>query len=79
MIITAEIDPLRDEGEAYAKKLADAGVGVQQARYNKVTHEFFGLAGAVPTAKEAVGAAGTWLKGQFETASSSQAIDMPIL
>jgi acetyl esterase len=54
IVITAELDPLRDEGEAYAQRLADAGVPVRAQRYNGVTHEFFGLAGVVPTAKEAL-------------------------
>lgn len=53
-VITAELDPLRDEGEAYAQRLADAGVPVKTRRYEGVTHEFFGLAGAVGKAKDAV-------------------------
>ena len=65
-MITAEIDPLRDEGEAYARKLADAGVPVRAPRYNGVTHEFFGLAGVVSEAKEAVGEAADFLKRAFE-------------
>ncbi len=67
IVITAEIDPLRDEGEAYAQRLADAGVSVKAARYDGVTHEFFGLAGMVGKAKDALGDAVDGLKKVFET------------
>jgi acetyl esterase len=54
LILTAECDPLRDEGEAYAKRLADAGVPVTCTRYPGMIHPFFSLSGAIPQALDAL-------------------------
>ena len=52
-IVTAQIDPLRSEGEALAKKLTADGVEVAYKNYDGVTHEFFGMGAVVDVAKEA--------------------------
>lgn len=75
LVITAELDVLRDEGEAYAERLREAGVLTKAVRYDGMVHEFFGLAGAVDKAKEALTEAADGLKAAFDsrtrTASSS--------
>ena len=52
-IINAQIDPLRADGEMLAQKLRGAGVQVAQKTYMGVTHEFFGMASVVDSAKDA--------------------------
>lgn len=44
-IVTAGFDPLRDEGEAYARRLAESGVEVRQRRYPSMIHGFFNIVG----------------------------------
>jgi acetyl esterase len=54
LVITAEYDPLRDEGEAYAWLVAEAGGKVTDVRYDGMIHGFFGMDAIVPAAADAV-------------------------
>ena len=51
-VATAEFDPLRDEGEAYAKQLQAAGVTVECKRYNSVFHGFALMGKIIPEGRQ---------------------------
>ncbi len=52
-IITAEFDPLRDEGEAYGARLRAAGVDTMVQRFDGMIHGFFGMSDLLSGAREA--------------------------
>jgi len=62
MILTCECDPLRDQGESYARKLVNAGVSVELKQYEGMIHVFFNLGGIVDTARTAIADAGSALR-----------------
>lgn len=62
LIHTAEFDPLRDEGRAYADRLAEANVKVHYECHAGMIHHFYAMAGAIPRARAAIEAMGTALR-----------------
>lgn len=62
MVITAEFDPLRDEGMAYARKLREAGVDVKTSHYDGLIHGFFWMAGVIDRGGELIAEMGNELR-----------------
>jgi acetyl esterase len=65
LVITAEYDPLRDEGELFARKLRATGIPTAMSRYDGVNHGFMFWAGVVKKADVAISEACTWLRETF--------------
>ena len=69
LVVTAEFDPLRSEGEAYAAKLKAAGVPVEHVAYPGQIHGFFSVGTMMQTGDKAVEAAARSLAAALEPAA----------
>jgi acetyl esterase len=65
-VITAEFDPLRDEGDAYAARLAALGVPTSHLRVSGMFHGFFSLADFLDDGRIAHAAAAAALKAALD-------------
>src|SRR5258705_6720485 len=65
LVITAEFDPLRDEGEMYAARLRESGVAAASVRYDGMIHGFFSMAGVLERGRNALALAAAQLRTAF--------------
>jgi acetyl esterase len=65
LVITAEFDPLRDEGEAYGARLQSLGVPAKTRRFDGMVHAFYGWRAVAPSAGEAIDDSVVFLRQAF--------------
>jgi acetyl esterase len=65
-VLTAEFDPLRDQGEQYAQRLREAGIPVEARRYEGMPHGFFAMGGVLNEARASLTYAADRLNEAFD-------------
>lgn len=73
MICVADLDPLRDEGLAYAEKLAAAGVSITLRHDADMLHGYLAAAGVIEPSRAALAAATQWMATEIRTAARGDA------
>ena len=73
LIVTAECDPLRDDGERHATGLREAGVAVELRRYQGMIHGFFQMTGALEGSRRLHRELGDWVR---EAADQAQRLTL---
>ena len=64
LIVTAEYDPLRDDGERYAQVLREAGKQTDLRRYPGMIQGFFQMTGALTASRQLHADLGDWMRNQ---------------
>ncbi|AUI59329.1 alpha/beta hydrolase [Amycolatopsis sp. BJA-103] len=67
LVLTAEYDVLRDEGEEFARRLADAGAKVEMTRYSGQIHGFYGLYTDLPASPRSHAHVASFLTRVFDS------------
>ena len=67
-IVTGGADPQRDEGEAYARRLGEAGVPVEHRRYPGMIHGFFQMGAVIDAGRDLIDRTATTLRAVLEQA-----------
>ena len=70
LVLTMGVDPLRDEGEDYARALAAAGVPAESRRFEGLIHTTLSMSGPIPRAAEIQEAIATFLVPLFSASNA---------
>jgi len=73
LVVTAEFDPLRDEGEAYGRRLREAGVPTTISRYDGMVHGFVGMTAFLDKGRQAVEECARALRAAFGGGAAGKA------
>lgn len=72
LVVTAQFDPLRDEGLKLVKRVKAGGGAVTHVHEMRLYHEFISMGGVVPEAKQAIDKITMWIKSQAHSKAKNQ-------
>lgn len=71
LVVTAEFDPLRDEGRAYAARLIEAGNDVAYLESKGTVHGLWVMNAVTPAASELIGDVARWVRSRWRTVAAA--------